>query len=238
MKIGLLNACTPAEEIEFKADEYVNFRNFLDLDPNDIELINYRITEMDFPADPNECAGYIITGSPRGVYDPQPWIAELGDFIRTAHAADIKLVGICFGHQILAHSLGGHAEKSDKGWGMGLRPFNLDQDQSPEWLTEVANGSECNLYFCHQDQVVTLPKNATRLAGSEFCPNAMFEIEDRVLAMQGHPEFTDKTMVDTIDYFTGKLDDSFVNSVADTLKTDNTPDSPAAAQWIVSFLQG
>lgn len=237
MKIGLLNACTPAEEIEFKADEYVNFRNFLDLAPNQIELINYRITEMDFPAEPTECAGYIITGSPRGVYDPQPWIATLGDFIRTAHAAEVKLVGICFGHQILAHSLGGHAEKSDKGWGMGLHAFDLEREKRPEWLTPPADSDGCSLYFCHQDQVITLPKSATRLAGNEFCPNAMFEIKDRVLAMQGHPEFTDKTMVDTIGYFRGKLDDSFVDGVASTLETDSSPDSPAAAEWIVAFLQ-
>ena len=237
MKIGLLNACTPAEEIEFNASEYDNFRDFLDLVPNKIELIHYRITEMEFPADPAECDGYLITGSPRGVYDTNRWIAELGDFIRATHAAGVKLVGICFGHQILAHALGGHAEKSDKGWGMGLRPFELNADKAPEWLTLPADSGECNLYFCHQDQVIKLPNNATRLAGSEFCPNAMFTIEDKVLGMQGHPEFSQKTMTDTVDYFNDKLDSEFLSEVSATIGNGKSPDDVHAARWVVSFLE-
>lgn len=238
MKIGLLNACTPAEEVEFNASEYDNFRNFLDLVPNEIDLAHYRITEMEFPAEPTECDGYLITGSPKGVYDSNPWIAELGDFIRASHTAGIKLVGICFGHQILAHALGGHAEKSDKGWGMGLRDFEIQANETPEWLTLPADNGECNLYFCHQDQVTKLPKNATRLAGSEFCPNAMFSIGDQVLGMQGHPEFTQKTMVDTVDFFNGKLESDFLEEVSGTVGNGKSADDVHAARWVVEFLQG
>ncbi|MFT5193236.1 MAG: GMP synthase-like glutamine amidotransferase [Cellvibrionaceae bacterium] len=238
MKIGLLNACTPAEEIEFQTLEYDNFRNFVDLAPNQIELHDYRITEDDFPADPAECDGYIITGSPVGAYDTLPWIPKLMQFIRNTHAAGIKMVGICFGHQILAHALGGEAKKSEKGWGMGLREFTLETDDRPDWLTLPADSGECNLYFCHQDQVVQLPKNAKRLAGSEFCPNAMFTLDDQILGMQGHPEFTKQTMDVTVDYFTGKVDDDFIQDVAASYQSDTNPDDTVAAQWIVSFLSG
>ena len=237
MKIGLLNACTPEEEVEFNASEYDNFRDFLDLVSNEIELVHYRITEGEFPADPRDCDGYLITGSPRGVYDSNPWIAELGDFVRATHAADVKLAGICFGHQILAHALGGHAEKSEKGWGMGLRDFELKSGDTPDWLTLPADNGECNLYFCHQDQVMTLPNNATLLAGSEFCPNAMFTIEDKVFGMQGHPEFTQKTMVDTVEYFNGKLEDAFLQEVSSTVGNGKSPDDVHAARWVVSFFE-
>ncbi|MFK7800471.1 MAG: type 1 glutamine amidotransferase [Anaerolineae bacterium] len=236
MKIGLLNACTPAEELEFKTLELDNFRDFVNLVPNKIEMHDYRITEDDFPNSPAECDGYIITGSPAGAYDTHPWIPKLSQFIRDTHAAGIKMVGICFGHQILAHALGGEAKKSEKGWGMGLREFNLETEERPEWLTLPADNGECNLYFCHQDQVVTLPKNAKRLAGSEFCPNAMFTLDDQILGMQGHPEFTNKTMDVTVDYFTGKLDDDFIEEVVSTTQTEVNPDDKVAAEWVVNFL--
>lgn len=236
MKIGLLNACTPEEEIEFQTLEYDNFRGFIDLVPNEIELHDYRITEGDFPVNPAECDGYIITGSPAGAYDTLPWIPKLIDFIRETYGAGIKIVGMCFGHQVLAHALGGEAQKSEKGWGMGLRQFQIQTENRPSWLTLPADSGVCNLYFCHQDQVVSLPQNATRLAGSEFCPNAMFAIGDQVLGMQGHPEFTRKTMDVTVDYFNGKLDDGFMKEVTETYQNGTGPDAVVAAQWVVSFL--
>ena len=236
MKIGLLNACTPEEEIEFQTLEYDNFRDFIDLVPNEIELHNYRITEDDFPLTPAECDGYIITGSPSGAYDTLPWIPKLIDFIRDTHAAGIKIVGMCFGHQVLAHALGGEAKKSEKGWGMGLRQFQIETENRPDWLTLPADSGACNLYFCHQDQVVSLPQNATWLAGSEFCPNAMFAIDDQVLGMQGHPEFTKQTMDVTVDFFNDKLDQGFMQEVTESYQNGAKPDAVVAAEWVVNFL--
>lgn len=236
-KIGLLNACTPHEEAEFDNYELEAFADLINQVPNQIDLAEYRITEGQFPQSAAECDGYIITGSPAGAYDDLPWIHQLGDFIRQAHTAGIRLVGICFGHQILAHSLGGRAEKSDKGWGMGLRQFTLEMEQKPDWMSLPAEDGACNLYFCHQDQVIQLPNNATWLAGNEFCPNMMFAIEDKVLGMQGHPEFTPRVMDAAIGYFEDKLDGEFIQEVATTTHTDTKADGRYAAEWIVAFLE-
>ena len=230
MKLGILNACTPQEEVDFDEVEFQNFEQFLDLADHELELAEYRITEGEFP-EVGACDAYLITGSPKGAYDSDPWIAELSAFIRKTHAAQKKLVGICFGHQILAHSLGGRAEKSPKGWGMGVRPILVDK--TPTWMTpSIDTGS---FYFCHQDQVTKLPDGASLLAGSDFCPNGMFVMGDQVLGMQLHPEFTDSTMTKTIDYFRDKLDADFIAQTDATLDRSK-PENEIIANWIVNFL--
>lgn len=131
-------------------------------------------------------SAYLVTGSPRGVYDSDEWIGELEDFIRTAYASGKTLIGVCFGHQIIANALGGKAEKSEKGWGVGIRstPVTTSSDLIPE------NCESLDLLYMHQDQVTTLPEDATTLMGDDFCPIAAFHIGNQVLCFQGHPEFT------------------------------------------------
>jgi len=79
---------------------------------------SYDVAAGELPARVEDHDGYLITGSPAGVYEPLEWIAPLLDFLRAARGA--KLVGVCFGHQALAQALGGHVEKSERGWGVGL----------------------------------------------------------------------------------------------------------------------
>ncbi|MGB1252283.1 MAG: type 1 glutamine amidotransferase [Candidatus Promineifilaceae bacterium] len=230
MKLGILNACTPQDEIDFDEVEFENFRRFLDSAEHDFQLSEYRITEGDFPA-VGECDAYLITGSPKGAYDSDEWIKQTADFIRRTYAAKKKMVGICFGHQILAHSLGGRAEKSPKGWGMGLQPILVDK--TPAWMEPSIDTGD--FYFCHQDQVTQLPDGASLLAGSEFCPNGIFIMGDQVLGMQLHPEFTDTTMTKTIDYFRDKLDGDFLEKTDATLEKEK-PENAIIANWIVNFL--
>src|SRR5207253_1128988 len=83
----------------------------------------FDVAANELPERPGDHSAYLITGSPAGVYEPLAWIAPLSDFIRSA--ANSKMVGICFGHQVMAEALGGHVEKSDKGWGAGLHSYDV-----------------------------------------------------------------------------------------------------------------
>lgn len=150
-----------------------------------IEIRFYQIQQGQYPQSFDECDGYLLTGSKSGVYDNQPWIAPLKQWLIGAYQAKVKLLGICFGHQMLAHSLGGLAAKSDKGWGVGVRTVQMQS--YPTWLSDCP--SEFSLIYSHKDQVQSLPPEARCLAGDDFCPNAAFYIEQQVLAIQGHPEF-------------------------------------------------
>ncbi len=139
------------------------------------------------PSDLREFDGYLITGSRRGVYDDDPWIERLFDLIRRLHKAQIKTVGICFGHQAIAQALGGLVENWSNGWGVGVHTYDMT------WPTGEHVGrhqDQVALPCCHQDQVVDLPPGARRVLSNDFCLNAGFLIDDHILAIQPHPEFS------------------------------------------------
>ena len=134
----------------------------------------------------DEYDGYLITGSAYGVYDDAPFIPPLMEFIRAIFNARKPLVGVCFGHQAIAHALGGNAEKFPHGWGIGIMRVHVVG--TADWIP--SDTQHLDLIHVHQDQVITLPPEAIRLAQSDFCQNAAFAIGKQVFAMQGHPEFT------------------------------------------------
>lgn len=136
----------------------------------------WNVEDMEFPASPDEAEGWLITGSTAGAYEEHPWITPLEDTIRAIHARGLPLVGICFGHQIIAQALGGRVEKFAGGWCVGHHVYQL-------------GGREVPLNAWHQDQVVTLPPGARRLGQSPFCENAVLAYGDHVLSFQPHPEF-------------------------------------------------
>lgn len=143
----------------------------------------FEITKGEYPDSSGAFDAFIVSGSKKGVYDPDPWIANLSEFIKNCNLERRKLIGICFGHQLIAHTLGGHASQSEKGWGLGLREFDITKQKS--WMDPALK--RCALYFSHQDQVTALPAGAELLGGSEFCPNALYCIGDRVLSISRAP---------------------------------------------------
>jgi GMP synthase (glutamine-hydrolysing) len=139
----------------------------------------------EFPDDPNACDAWLFTGSRHGVEDEAPWIERAHDLARELHHAGRPLVGICFGHQLIANALGGRAGRAARGWGVGVH--EVDVHAPRPWM--APDLGRLRLPVSHRDQVHALPTGARALAGSDFCPYAMYEIDDRVLGMQGHPEF-------------------------------------------------
>lgn len=233
MKLGILNACSPADEAQFGTEEFDSFQTFLAMADHDFTLVEYRITEGDFPDAPDACDAYLITGSPKGVYDDEPWIMQLQQFIRDVYEQRRKLVGVCFGHQVLAHALGGHTAKSEKGWGIGRHVVDVIEERT--WMQpSLPTGG---FYFCHQDQVMRLPEEATRLAGNAFCPNGMFVIGDQVFGLQAHPEFTPEVMGKALTWLRTQTEPAVVDQ-AEARTTGHAVDNAVMAQWIVNFLLG
>jgi GMP synthase-like glutamine amidotransferase len=130
------------------------------------------------------CAAYVITGSPAGAYDQDLWIGQLRDFLAAAKNR-AALVGICFGHQLMAEAFGGRVEKSSKGWGIGLHGYAV---RTPEpWMRP---GPVISAPASHQDQVSVLPPAARVLAASEFSEHGMLAYDDQpAISIQLHPEF-------------------------------------------------
>lgn len=175
MKIGILQTGhAPDEMLETTGDVASYFTRMLD--DFGFGFAIYSVIDMEFPDAITDCDGWIITGSKFGAYDPEPFIPPLEDMIRAIYAADIPLVGICFGHQIIAQALGGKVEKFSGGWAVGNTQY--------DW-----NGDTVALNAWHQDQVVTRPADATVFASNAFCENAALVYGNRIFTTQPHPEY-------------------------------------------------
>ncbi len=186
MKLGILRTDAVRPELKPEYGEYPDM--FIALlqhsDPN-LEYAVYDVELGEYPVDIDEVDAYLITGSKSSVYEDKPWIIELMEFVRELNTRHKKLLGFCFGHQLVAQALGGKTERSAKGWGVGLHTHRFTT--VPSWHDQ--GDVDLNILVSHQDQVVAVPDSARVLAGSEFCENAVCQIGDHILTFQGHPEF-------------------------------------------------
>lgn len=187
----------------------------------------FETTRHDVPAGdlPTGADGYLITGSAAGVYDDLPWIAPLKDWI-AGTAGSAPLLGICFGHQIMAEALGGRAAKSDRGWGVGLHRYRMDA------ATVGWSAPEIALPVSHQDQVVAVGPEGRVIGGTGFCPNGVIAYPAlRALSLQPHPEFDPAFATALIETRRdGPLQPEHADAAVISLGAPN--DRAAAADWL------
>jgi len=178
----------------------------------------FKTLQGDLPDVDAHLKGVLITGSPAGVYEDDPWIKSLIAWLRDLDDA-IPVVGICFGHQVMAQAWGGHVEKSDKGWGVGLHDYDL---RAPELWARLGGRPEqvLSCAVTHQDQVVRKPDGAVVLAGSDFTPNgALYYTDRKALSFQCHPEFSTEFAVDLLVSRRGvRIDEHLVDQALLTLQ--------------------
>jgi GMP synthase (glutamine-hydrolysing) len=178
MKIGILQTGHAPDEIQTQLGDYdAMFGRFLAGEGFTFETFN--VVDMVFPANAATCDGWLITGSKHGAYEDHAFIPPLEEFIRAAKAEDVPMVGVCFGHQIIAQALGGKVEKFDGGWAVGRQTY--------AWGNE-----DIALNAWHQDQVVALPADAHAVASNDFCANAAVVYGRQAFTVQPHPEFGDQ----------------------------------------------
>lgn len=118
----------------------------------ELEFRVWSALDGDLPLDLTECDAWLITGSRHDAYSDIPWILALRDWIRRAHDANVKLAGVCFGHQVIAQALGGEVMKSTKGWGLGVSVHAM-QTTKP-WMAPGLD--TIRILASHQDQVEQL----------------------------------------------------------------------------------
>ncbi|QBF27879.1 amidotransferase [Pseudomonas tructae] len=161
------------------------FEQLFTRQPIAAEFRVYNVLNDEYPEDDQTFDAYLVTGSKADSFANDPWIEKLKAFLLERYQRGDKLLGVCFGHQLLALLLGGKSERAHQGWGVGIHRYLMNA-KAP-WMSPQVE--ELTLLISHQDQVTRLPENATVIASSDFCPNAAYHIGDQVLCFQGHPEF-------------------------------------------------
>jgi GMP synthase-like glutamine amidotransferase len=232
MKLGILKTDTVRPEWTGQFGEYPDmFMALLSRQDPDLEFSVYDVEQGQYPADIDEVDAYLITGSKSSVYDDKPWIPPLLEFVRELHHRGKKIVGICFGHQLVAEALGGKTEKSSKGWGVGLHTHKFNT--LPSW--HDGDNPAFDILVSHQDQVVSNAEGAQVLASSDFCANAVCQIGDTILTFQGHPEFIPEYSREVMQFRREQIGEEIYNSGMASLA--RPPEQDRIARWILNFLQ-
>lgn len=228
MRIAILVTGAPPGDLGARFGDYpAMFRDLLA--GGGRQFTAYEVTRGAFPA-PEDFDALIVTGSPAGCYDPLPWIAPLEAFLNRNKGK--PMVGVCFGHQIMAQAFGGKVIKSEKGFGVGLHRYDLvSSEPCIDGLTSFA------IPASHQDQVVELPPHTHIVASSAFTPVAALAYDDQpAISFQGHPEFTPAFAAALIEARRGSsLDDARADAALASLAQPN--DRAAVKRWIVRFLE-
>ena len=195
LKIGILLTDHVLEDLQKKHNDQDNFyRRIFEETDQEVNLEIYDVTQFIYPKSLDECDGYIITGSKLSVYDDERWIRVLEKFIVDLFLNKKLILGVCFGHQLIAKALGGEVKKADIGWVLGVQSYEFKTNYP--WLEHM--NEDVQLIHSHQDQVMRLPESATLVASNKYVPNSMYYIEDHVMCMQGHPEFTNAYAYDVL----------------------------------------
>ncbi|MEL6287217.1 MAG: type 1 glutamine amidotransferase [Pseudomonadota bacterium] len=240
LHIGIIETGRPPEALGARHGSYPDmFERLLTTGADEadgaLSFSTYAALDGDVPSDPAGADAWLITGSKHGVYEQLDWMHALEGFIRHVVDARVPVIGICFGHQIVATALGGRVVKSDRGWGVGHHTYTLND--APDWLDGDEDDGQRTWHInaVHQDQVVDVPKGGKVIGRSDFCPNAIIAYGTSAFTMQPHPEFDDAFKRDLLeDRLRPIVPSDRIAAAHETL--GNALDRAAAARAILSFI--
>jgi GMP synthase (glutamine-hydrolysing) len=199
-------------------------------EPAGVDLVVYEVTRGELPDRLDAHDGWIVSGSRRSTYEDEDWIRRLEDLVRRIVGEQQPLVGICFGHQMVAQALGGTVARADVGWGVGRKAF--DVVAAPEWMAPV---ERFDILMSHRDQVTRLPEGAEVVATADYCPVGAYRIGDHVFCVQGHPEFVPELSRILMGKRREVIGDEVVDAALETLH--EPPDSEHVVAWMAEFFR-
>jgi len=227
-RIAILETGHPPENLKDDFDDYpARFRALLG---EGVPTTRFDVQGGHLPEDPSAFQGAIVTGSAAGVYDDLPWIPALVDWLRSARGRT-RLVGICFGHQVIAHAFGGVVRKSERGWGVGLHRYEVVGDEP--WMHPRAR--TLSIPVSHQDQVLAVSPDTRVIATSAFTPYAGLAWGEDAISFQCHPEFQPEYAAALVEDRRGtRIADDLADEAVVSLRRPN--DRAVLTAWIRAFL--
>ncbi len=192
----------------------------------------YNTVKGEYPDSFDSYDAVLLTGSRADAFSQEPWVLVLRRKVEELLASKKKLIGVCFGHQLIALCMGATVGRAAQGWGAGRLEYQWLAPDFPQ-----AQGREhVALLASHQDQVFDLPAGATLLASSDFCPVAAFSVDDQVFCVQPHPEFVEDYSAFLLNKRRPLLGEEKYATCMQGLAHGH--DGGAVAQMMVAFVQG
>ena len=229
LHLGILQTDSVLAQFQPEHGDYPQmFSDLFDGLGTDLRFTNYDV-QRSCPPD-IVCDAYVITGSRNSVYEDLPWIKELVSYLRNVLYMEKKIIGVCFGHQLMAHYFGGRVAPAEAGWAVGVHRSSVVAEQA--WMAD--GGVDVALLSSHKDQVTELPDDAHTYLSNDFCPIAGFTVGDQIITVQGHPEFGKgyaKDLMDMRQEMLGK--ETYQCGLA---SLDEPTNEQVMARWLLDFV--
>lgn len=195
----------------------------------DISFVTFDVRLGEYPSQTGPDDVILVTGSRHSVYEPMAWITRAHEYVRQLHAQRRKVIGVCFGHQLIASALGGETQRAAGGWAVGVHTARVLNHKS--WMQPRREAFR--LLCSHRDQVTTLPPEAECIAATDFCPVAAFTVGSHVLGLQAHPEFEKAYARDQLNVRRGTLGAALHDAGVASL--EQPTDEAVVAEWMLRF---
>lgn len=187
----------------------------------------YDVVAGELPSAPDECDGWIITGARYDAYRDEPWIVGLREFITRLYEDRARTVGVCFGHQVVAHALGGSAANAG-GWRAGPQEMEVAPTR---WF----EGGNVWLNAMHQDVAAELPRDAKTIGVGSTADRPIYLVGESILCVQDHPEYEPAYISALIESRRSRLGDELADDALERVASIET-DNSVVGRWIVAFL--
>ncbi|KAI8854732.1 class I glutamine amidotransferase-like protein [Chytridium lagenaria] len=171
---------------ELFSNLFAKASGFLSPSPN-VKTTVFEVIDGHFPQSTDQFDAILITGSKFGVNDGLPWVQALVDYVKSLEEGQVKIIGVCFGHQVVAKAFGGQVESNPKGWEVGWTPMSVTMEGKQFFQAE---SDTLRFLSMHKDHVSKVPVGFETLLSTEICPVQSIRKGNFVLTIQGHPEFS------------------------------------------------
>jgi GMP synthase (glutamine-hydrolysing) len=207
----------------------------MDLDPSRVTVVS--VFEGANLPDPKRFAGVVVTGSGAMVSHRESWSEQTAAWLRDAVECTTPVLGICYGHQLLAHALGGRVGPNPHGREIGTVWVQLTPEAADDALLAGFRGALL-VHTTHSEAVLELPKPAVRLASSKADPNSAFSFGTAAWGVQFHPEFDTHVMKRYIEERRELLVAEDIDADARLSEIEESPDGKAVLRRFRKLLNG